>query len=167
MAFFFQKSEFQGKLFSFHSDVFLAEYWLVEYIIGIVKEHQAIIAILSGISIVVFVVSLLSVPWMICRIPTDYFLDSYFQKKKERSIVVRGATVFVRNILGVGFFFLGFVLLFIPGQGLLTMFLGVLFMDFPGKKRMVKRFAGIEKVQVSLNWIREKRQVPPLRFPIS
>jgi len=46
------------------------------------------------------------------------------------------------------------------------MFLGLIFMDFPGKKRMVKRFAGIEKVRTSLNWIREKRQVQPLRFPI-
>ena len=133
-----KESEFQGKFFSFHSDVFLAKYRVVDYIIGIVKEHQAVIAILSAISIVVFVVSLLSVPWMICRIPADYFLDSYFQKKRERSIVVRGATIFVRNILGAGFFLLGFVLLFIPGQGLLTMFLGMILMDFPGKKRMVK-----------------------------
>ena len=139
----------------------------MEYIIGIVKEHQTVIAILSAISIVVFVVSLLSVPWMICRIPTDYFLDSYFQKKRERSIVVRGATIFVRNILGAGFFLLGFVLLFIPGQGLLTMFLGFILMDFPGKKRMAKRFVGFDKVRISLKWIREKKQVQPLRFPIS
>ena len=138
----------------------------MEYIIGIVKEHQAVIAILSGISIAVFVVSLLSVPWMICRIPIDYFLDSYFQKKRERSLVVRGAMIFVRNILGAGFFLLGFVLLFMPGQGLLTMFLGLILMDFPGKKRIVKRFAGIKKVRTSLNWIRAKRQVQPLRFPI-
>ena len=139
----------------------------MEYIINIVKERQAIISILSGISIVVFVVSLLSVPWMICQIPTDYFLDSYFQKKRQRPLFVRGATVFVRNILGSGFFLLGFVLLFIPGQGLLTMFLGLMLMDFPGKKRMVKRFVGFERVRMSLNWIRKKRQVQPLRFPIS
>jgi hypothetical protein len=131
------------------------------------KEHQTVLAILSGISIVVFVVSLLSVPWMICKIPTDYFLDSYFKKKRERSIVVRGVTIFVRNVLGAGFFLLGFVLLFIPGQGLLTMFLGLIFMDFPGKKRMVNRFAGIKKVRTYLNWIRGKKQVQPLRFPIS
>ncbi len=131
---------------------------------NLMKEHQAIIAILSGISVVVFVASILSVPWMICRIPTDYFLDSYFQKKRHQSLFVRGATIFVRNLLGAGFFLLGFVLLFIPGQGLLTMFLGLVLMDFPGKKKMVKRFVGFENVRSSLNWIREKKQVQPLRF---
>ena len=134
---------------------------------GIVKEHQTIIAMLSGLSIVVFAVSLLSVPWMICRIPTDYFLDSYLKKKRQQSLFVRGAKVFVQNILGAGFFLLGFVLLFIPGQGILTMFLGVILMDFPGKKKMVRRFVGIEKVRISLNWIREKKQVEPLLFPFS
>lgn len=134
---------------------------------NLVKEHQAIIAILSGISIVVFVASLLSVPWMVCRIPTDYFLDSHLQKKRQQPLLVRVATVFVRNILGAGFFLLGFILLFIPGQGLLTMFLGLVLMDFPGKKKMVKRFVGFENVRTSLNWIREKKQVQPLRFTVS
>jgi hypothetical protein len=139
----------------------------VEYILNIVKEHQTIIAILSGVSIVIFVVSLLSVPWMICRIPTDYFLELPLEKKRQGFIVVRGAAFLVRNILGAGFFLLGVLLLFIPGQGLLTMFLGLVLMDFPGKKKMIQQFVRVEKVQTSLNWIREKKQVQPLRFPLS
>jgi len=123
--------------------------------------------ILSGLSVVVFLLSLLSVPWMICRIPEDYFLASRPYRKRPGSRFSRGVTAFVKNLLGIGFFLLGVVLLFIPGQGLLTIFLGLMLMDFPGKKKVLERLVGMEKVRASLNWIRQKRQVKPLRFPLS
>ncbi len=133
---------------------------------NIFKDYQTAISVFSGLSLALFVLSLLSIPWMVCRIPEDYFLASPRDKPGQKSIFVRVVKGFVKNFLGAGFFLAGFVLLFIPGQGLLTMLLGLIIMDFPGKKKVVERLASMKNVQTSLNWIRGKKQVQPLRFPV-
>jgi hypothetical protein len=135
--------------------------------LNILKDYPSTLVILSGLSVVVFLLSLLSVPWMVCRIPEDFFLASYTHRERSGSRFARGVTAFLKNLLGLGFFLLGVTLLFIPGQGILTIFLGVILMDFPGKKKVIERLVGMEKIRTSLNWIRKKRQVKPLRFPIS
>lgn len=132
---------------------------------NIFKEYQTAVAVFSGLSLALFVLSLLSIPWMVCRIPEDYFLASP-RDKGQKSIFIRVVKGVVKNFLGVGFFLVGFVLLFIPGQGLLTMLLGLILMDFPGKKKVVERLAAMKNVQASLNWIRGKKQVQLLRFPV-
>ena len=139
----------------------------MEQILNILKEHQTTIAILSGLSFAAFLLSLLSLPWMICRIPEDYFLGSYSREQEHRPMIIRIVTRGVKNLLGAGLFLVGLVMIFIPGQGLLTMCLGLVVMDFPGKNKLLKKLVGMEKVRISLNWIRGKKKVTPLRFPPS
>ena len=119
----------------------------------------------SGLSFLCFIVSLAALPWMVARIP-----DDYFTRGREHACGFRVEKVLAaggRNLLGLVVFFLGIIMLFIPGQGLLTMLLGIVLMDFPGKRRVIFFLVKGEKVRKSLNWIRRKKGKPPLRFPDS
>ncbi len=50
----------------------------------------------------------------------------------------------------------GFIMIFLPGQGILTMILGISLLDFPGKRALVDLLLGYQSVQKGLNWIRRK-----------
>ena len=58
----------------------------------------------------------------------------------------------------------GLAMLFLPGQGLLTVLIGVSVMDFPGKRGLLQRLVRGPKVQRTLNWIRRKRGKEPFAF---
>jgi hypothetical protein len=55
-------------------------------------------------------------------------------------------------------------MLFIPGQGLLTMLIGLMLIWFPGKYRLEKRIIHRPGVLKGINWLRKKRGNLPLRI---
>ncbi len=127
-------------------------------------EHQHLVAQLSIISAIVFVVSLLSLPWLVSLIPQDYF--SHQQRRpapwKNQHPVVRLVLLVGKNILGVILLLGGLLMLLIPGQGLLTMVVGILLLDYPGKYQLERRLVTTPKVLKSINWLRAKINHPPL-----
>ena len=56
-------------------------------------------------------------------------------------------------------------MLFLPGQGLLTMLMGIVLMDFPGKFRLERHLVSRPPVFAAINWIRTQRSAPPLEPP--
>jgi hypothetical protein len=53
-------------------------------------------------------------------------------------------------------------MLFLPGPGLLSMLLGLVFATVPGKKRMIKKILGMAAVRTAIASMREKRNKLPL-----
>ncbi len=53
-------------------------------------------------------------------------------------------------------------MLMTPGQGLLTILVGLVLTDFPGKHKIEQKLIAMPKVLSSLNWIRAKAKKPPL-----
>src|SRR5690606_23642726 len=107
-------------------------------------------------SIVTFVGTLLVVPWLVTRIPDDYFTHA----RRERTAfaghhpVLRALLLLLKNLLGYSVILLGIILLFLPGQGLLTIIAGLVLIDFPGKYRVERWVAGRRKVLRAMNWLR-------------
>lgn len=123
---------------------------------------------LAGLlSLFTFVISLVAVPWIINRMPDDYFLRHWerLEAKREAHPLVAGVTFVVRNLLGSALVTAGIVMLFLPGQGILTIVIGVCVMDFPGKQRLLKRVIQRKGIQSALNWLRKKGRKPLFRFP--
>jgi archaellum biogenesis protein FlaJ (TadC family) len=124
------------------------------------------IALIGVISFLVFLISLVSVPWLVAKIPEDYFLH---HKRKKTLPVKRAAWVrylalkLARNTLGLILLTAGFFMLFIPGQGLLTIVMGLVLMDYPGKYALEKKIISYPVVIKGLNWLRFKANKPPLR----
>ncbi len=126
-----------------------------------------VIGWLAGISLATFVVSALALPWLLTRLPEDYF-DETAQAAHPpwpRQRVLYWAWRLLKNLLGVVLLLAGFVLLVTPGQGILTILAGLWLVDLPGKRRWERRLIGRPKVLASINWIRQKSGKRPLRVP--
>ena len=98
------------------------------------------LAIFSAAS---FIATLILIPVLVIRIPHDYFAE----KKRHRwepwaheHPVIRWSLLIAKNLLGYIFIVLGFAMLVLPGQGILTILIGIMFVNFPGKYR-IERWA--------------------------
>ena len=113
---------------------------------------------LGLLSLVTFIGSLLVVPWLILRMKPDYFIRHQREvvERQQRHPLLTFIIYAVRNVTGFCLFLAGITMLILPGQGILTMLIGLSLMDFPGKHRFFDRMVTIEKIQKSLNWIRQK-----------
>ena len=120
---------------------------------------------LIAFSVVAFVGTLIAIPAILIRLPPDYFqnhqLNPWFANHHP---VVRTLGLVVKNMAGIIFLLAGIAMLFLPGQGLLTMLLGILFIDFPGKHRLEKRLIQHPKILGAINAFREKAGKSPFTF---
>ena len=135
-------------------------------IVEILKEHHQVIGWLGLLSVLTFVGSLLVIPWLIARIPVDYF--QYHKRFPIRAssshpTLDRALTV-IKNIFGLLFILAGLSMLFLPGQGILTILIGMMMTNFPGKYKLEKRIVCRRSVLKAINWIRIRYNKPPLEF---
>lgn len=119
-----------------------------------------------GFFALTFVVSLGAVAAVIVRLPADYFRDGYASPMAERHPVVRWMGVVVKNAAGALLVVLGLLLSLpgIPGQGLLTILIGVMLLDFPGKRRIERRLISRPRVLAGINALRARFGKAPLRL---
>lgn len=132
-------------------------------VLDMARQYQEILALLTIVSAAGCVLGLLAVSRLVCWLPATYFMV-YGSPGPAPKLLRRRVRV-VKNLAGLVLFFMGFVMLFVPGQGMLTMFLGIVVMDFPGKKKMIIWLIRMRQIQASLNWIRKRKGRPPFVFP--
>jgi Kef-type K+ transport system membrane component KefB len=115
--------------------------------------------------VVVFVASLASITLLILYLPTRYFVDEH-PFWKDRTPLVRGLGIVGKNLLGLAIVALGIALSIpgIPGQGVLTILVGLVLIDIPGKRRLVRLLARRPWIQRSINGLRTRFRRPPMVF---
>lgn len=118
---------------------------------------------LTILSIVFFVGSLIAIPFILVRLPADFF-DIRVPRPwmQDHHPVLRLLGHLVKNVVGAIFLFAGFLMLFLPGQGILTMLIGVSMLDFPGKRKLEAKMIGQPAVLNAINGMRKKFGKPPL-----
>jgi len=134
-----------------------------------INEHQHLVFWLAGISAVTFFGTLIAIPLLVVRMPQDYFLEerpppeSWRAQHRAVHMTLRA----LKDLLGVLLVLAGIVLAMplVPGQGILTILIGLSLLDFPGKRRLELRLAGLRTVLAAINWIRARADRPPLRMP--
>jgi hypothetical protein len=121
------------------------------------------------LSVLTFAGSLLAVPWLILQLPENYFIRHRLEtgQKRKRHPMLSVLLFCFRNSLGTVLFVCGIAMLVLPGQGLLTMVIGLALMDFPGKHQLLELLVSNRGVQRSLNWIRRKGDRKELVFYVS
>ena len=122
------------------------------------QQNEALLWWLGIFSIASLVASAAALPWVVCRIPVDYFCHRERHPARRHPVAV-----VAKNLLGGLLLVVGLALLVLPVQGLLTMFVGMLLMDFPGKFTIERKLVARPAILRGLNWLRAKRGVPPLR----
>jgi hypothetical protein len=125
--------------------------------------------LLGLIGVVIFVVSFIGTTaltvWFVVKLPVDYFVQQRQPRSDSRGSVSHWAQFLLRNLLGLALIGLGIVLSLpgIPGQGLLTILLGIMLSDFPGKQRLERKIVSYPKVLEALNRLRQRFGKAPLQ----
>lgn len=124
---------------------------------------QILIAVL--IFLVTFIGSLVVVAFVLVKIPANYFHSSHGREfLTDKNAAYRWTGIIAKNAVGVVLIAFGVVMSLpgVPGQGLLTILLGLMLVDFPGKRGLESRIVGQPKVQSSINKLRGRFDKPPL-----
>lgn len=124
---------------------------------------------IGGISSgVMFLGTLIVVPLLLTWMPADYFLhepEDRDQSWAGRHPAIRITFRVLKNLLGIVFVLCGFAMLVLPGQGILTILLGVVLLDFPGKRRLEIALLRTKSVHRAVDWLRRKGNRDPLELP--
>lgn len=123
-----------------------------------IMEHTELTVGLSVASVVMFVGSILLVPWLVAKAPEDFFVRD---EPPRRSMVLR----VLKNVVGAASLVLGVLMLFLPGQGLLMLVVGISLIDFPGKRKVQRWLVRKESVQRGLDFLRRRAHKPPFVMP--
>jgi len=121
------------------------------------------IPLITATGIVMAIASTLAIPWLLIRMPADYFV-SRKRPRPDRSLY--GWLVWLlRNSIAVLLLVAGILMLVLPGQGLLTILIGIGLSTFPGKYRLertIMRQAGVFR---AANWVRQRYHRSPIIHP--
>ena len=109
-------------------------------------------------------VSLAAVTAVLVSLPPDYFRDDAPAASWPRSPVLRGLWKVAKNVLGLALVGLGLLLSLpgIPGQGILTILIGLILLDFPGKRSLERRLVTRPAVLRAINRLRARFNRPPM-----
>lgn len=114
-----------------------------------------------------FVTNLAIVTFILVKLPADHFSKSHRKKfLADRHPFLRVAGVIGKNIGGVLLVVLGVILSLpgVPGQGLLTILLGIMLLDFPGKTRLEQKLLSRPSIRNAINRLRGRFGKPPLEL---
>jgi hypothetical protein len=119
------------------------------------------------IFVVTFTVNLAIVSLILVKIPADYFKTNHQTKFwSGPKPALHAALVIGKNLLGILLVAIGIVLSVpgVPGQGLLTILLGVMLLDFPGKRALERKLLGREEIVKTINRLRKRFDKPSLEL---
>jgi len=119
-------------------------------------SHPVVDWSLGIFSLVALLASIVLVPRFLASLPPDYLRSA--RQAESPPLLLR----VVRNLFGAVLVVLGAAMLLLPGQGLLTLLVGLLLLDFPGKMRLIRKILSRPKVLAVVNRLRAHRNASPL-----
>ena len=124
-------------------------------------------SIIAGTVLIVitFALSYVAVSVVLVKLPANYFRSDYEHHLMPNSHpILRTIAIGAKNLLGVILILSGIVLSFpgVPGPGLLTLFIGVMLTDIPGKRKVETKIIGRPSVLTAINKLRSRYGKPPL-----
>lgn len=125
--------------------------------------QSVVIGVLIFLGSFLFNLGIVSI--ILVKLPADHF-----SKNRQTEFwsgprpALNAARVIGKNILGLLLVALGVVLSLpgVPGQGLLTILLGVMLLDFPGRDRLEQKLLGKPSIVNTINRLRGRFGKPPL-----
>ena len=119
-------------------------------------------ALLVGSSLL----SLAAVTAVLISLPADHFGVRAPAAAWPRSPVLRAVWRIGKNLLGLALVALGLLLSLpgVPGQGVLTILIGIILLDFPGKRAYERRLVVRPAVLGTINRLRARFGRPPMEL---
>lgn len=136
--------------------------WLSEFWAS-VTINQILLGV--GLFLLSLGFSFLVIALVMVKLPANYFSPHYTQNfLLGKPWIMRWSAVILKNLLGVFLVLLGIVLSLpgVPGQGILTILLGLIMLDIPGKRPLEARIIKRPAVRGAINKLRARFDKPPL-----
>lgn len=127
------------------------------------EAHAELLWWFTGGSVLLSVITLVAIPVIVVRLPASYFVAGGRRHLYRQHI----GGVILKNVAGVLLVLAGIAMLVLPGQGLLSMLVGLILIDFPGKRRLEQWLIRRRSISRPANWIRRRYDRPPFRQPKS
>src|SRR5687768_2374456 len=101
--------------------------------------------------------SIVVVTFLLVQMPATYFIDKNPRGWwLDRHPILRWSARILKNVLGIALIGIGFVMVFGPTPGILTMLVGIMLIDFPGKHAIEMRFVKRPRVLAMINRLRAR-----------
>jgi hypothetical protein len=112
------------------------------------------------------IVTLAVAALIVVRLPPTYFVEGDAQHA-ARLAPWRSLRALAQNVFGLILVALGLLMSIpgVPGQGLLTVMIGLMLLDFPGRRRLEKSLARRRSILTAMNRTRARFGHPPLLPP--
>lgn len=119
-------------------------------------SHSVEVA-LGAASVAMFVATMVAVPVFLVKIREDYFT----RPKGKHPLPIK----ILRTVLGLALIGLGLAMIVLPGQGVLTILVGLSVLDLRIKDRMITKILCNSKVHGAIDRLRRKAGKRPLEVP--
>lgn len=131
--------------------------------------HEELIRQIGNASVIALVVTIVALPLIVKQLPVDYFISENREPAwhERRHPLFWGAITVLKNVIGVVLVVAGIAMLLLPGQGAVTILIGLAITNFPAKYAIERRIASQPAVGATLNKIREWTGEEPLLLPDS
>jgi hypothetical protein len=136
---------------------------LIRWIIADLTWGTVVFA--TSLFVATLIGSLLVVAFLLVRLPAMYFQDFHSRDFwVDRHPALRLTARSGKNVLGVILILVGSMLTLpgVPGQGVLTILIGLMLIDLPGKRRLERKIVGRPRILRGLNRLRKRFGRPPL-----
>lgn len=136
-----------------------------DFLVTWFEAHETLLGWLGVFSLMMFVGTLIAIPLIIVVLPDDIL--SREDEKVSRLLLDFWYFPYwvLKNAFGVVFILAGVAMLVLPGQGLLTILIGLTLVTFPGKKKLILRLLGRRRVLKAVNALRHKFDKRPILMP--
>ena len=127
------------------------------------KEMLAWVSTASGVGLLVLAIV---IPWLIVKMPADYFSHpKRYNWLDRKPAMVRIPLRILKNILSIALVIFGVIMFLTPASGLFPILFGVVLADFPGKLKLQRWILCRNSIRNSMNWLRRKFRRKPVEMP--
>ncbi len=128
------------------------------------SDYKIYLVWLGTLSFIIFIFSLLTIKWLVALIPSDYFIKKNNSEFRSNYPIFWLVSIIIKNLVGYTLIVGGTLMLVLPGQGLFTIFVGLMLSNYPGKFYIERKFIAIPSVLRAINWLRKKSNTPSIKI---
>tara|TARA_B100000683_G_scaffold232340_1_gene234339 strand:- start:564 stop:959 length:396 start_codon:yes stop_codon:yes gene_type:complete len=129
--------------------------------------NSDLLFLLGSLSIFILIISVFMMVLIISFLPEDYFKSEnrnlISSVQNSRYPLLKLLVLITKNFFGILLLLSGVLMLVLPGQGILTIITGLVFIDYPGKYKFERKLLRQKGVINSINWIRSRLSKPSLK----
>lgn len=122
---------------------------------------------LGLVSLAFLVLGVVLLPVIVVRLPSDYLTRGKRSVRRRFVRMTIGGRIYLlaKNCFGGLLVLAGIIMLVTPGQGLISIAVGIGLLDIPQKQRLLRLLAGRRRVLHTINRFRARFGRPPMQPP--